>query len=449
MNTLQAGFASQIITPMLGIDVSGYYKERYADKVLDDLYVRCLALACGEEKVLFISLELLGLYDNTADVLRQNISEATGLPKENIFMAGTHTHTGPRATYASKDPMVQEYLVFLNRRIVDTARLALMDLKSAKMGYGIGDAPDVAFVRRFRMKDGSIQTNPGVNNPDIVEPIGTFDQRVTVLRFDREGAQSIVLVNFGNHPDTVGGCSISADWPGFLCHTVEKVLDNTKCIFFNGAQGDVNHVNVHPKGGDFNGMFHDFDGVSRGYAHARHIGNVVTGAVLQVFEKVCYIDVDRLKAVNHVVDLPSNMPAPEDMAWAREVNDMHNAGRDAELPYKGMMLTTEVARAARMVLLEHGPESFPLLLSGIAVGPIAFVGIPGEPFNGVGLGIKDTEGWDAILPCCLTNGAIGYFPMQNAYDEGGYESASSKFKAGVAERIIDEAKVMLGMLKEN
>ena len=98
------------------------------------------------------------------------------------------------------------------------------------------------------MKDGSVRTNPGVDNPHILHPIGDVDERVNVLRFDRE-SDSLVLVNFGNHPDVVGGCKISADWPGFLRNTVEKALDNTKCIFFNGAQGDVNHVNVHPPGG--------------------------------------------------------------------------------------------------------------------------------------------------------------------------------------------------------
>ena len=30
------------------------------------------------------------------------------------------------------------------------------------------------------------------------------------------------------------------------------------------------------------------------------------------------------------------------------------------------------------------------------------------------------------LPCCLTNGAEGYYPMKEAYDEGGYEARSSK-----------------------
>ena len=113
--------------------------------------------------------------------------------------------------------------------------------------------------KRFRMKDGSVRTNPGVNNPDILEPIGEVDERVNVLRFDREGGDTLVLVNFGNHPDTVGGCKISSDWPGQLRETVEKTLNNTMCIFFNGAQGDVNHVNVHPKAGYLNDTFIDFE----------------------------------------------------------------------------------------------------------------------------------------------------------------------------------------------
>ena len=75
-----------------------------------------------------------------------------------------------------------------------------------------------------------------------------------------------------------------------------------KAIFFNGAQGDVNHVNVNAKGGDFNDTYHDFDDVDRGYGHARHMGNVVAAAVLQVFDKVNYTDVDslRLDAVKHI-----------------------------------------------------------------------------------------------------------------------------------------------------
>jgi hypothetical protein len=86
-------------------------------------------------------------------------------------------------------------------------------------------------------------------------------------------------------------------------------------------------------------------------------------------------------------------------------------------------------------------------LSGIAFGDIALVGIPGEPFMGIGRGLKETEGWDMVLPTCLTNGSHGYFPVQDAYDQGGYEARSSNFKAGVAEYIIEEGKKLLADLQ--
>ena len=79
-------------------------------------------------------------------------------------------------------------------------------------------------------------------------------------------------------------------------------------------------------------------------------------------------------------------------------------------------------------------------------GPVAMLGIPGEPFNGIGLGIKEAKGWEVVMPTCLTNGSEGYFPMQDSYDEGGYEARSSRYKADTAELIIEEGKALLDTL---
>jgi len=52
-----------------------------------------------------------------------------------------------------------------------------------------------------------------------------------------------------------------------------------------------------------------------------------------------------------------------------------------------------------------------------------------------------------VLPCCITNGYEGYFPMREAYDEGGYEARSSIYAAGVAERIIEAGLSLLAELR--
>ena len=447
MNTLQAGFSRVDVTPMLGIGMAGYYVPRLAEGVLDPLQINALALACGDTKVVFLSIDHCGIVKEVLNPMIDQVCHVTGLPREAVYIHSTHTHTGPFLNYNPTEPLEIEYAQLVTRKFADAAKLAMEDLKPAKMGYGIGDAPNIAFVRRFRMRDGSVRTNPGVDNPDILHPIGDVDERVNVLRFDREG-DSLVLVNFGNHPDVVGGCKISADWPGFLRETVEKALDNTKCLFFNGAQGDVNHVNVHPRGGYLNDMFMDFDDVARGYKHARYMGRVVAGGVLQAFDKVKYVDVDSIRFAQKYIDVPANLPDPSQIPEAKRINDLHNAGRDAELPFSGMMLTTVVARAARMVRLENGPDRFRMPLSAIAVGPVAMFGIPGEPFTGVGRALKEAEGYELVLPTCNTNAKEGYFPMLECYEEGGYEAGSSNFKAGVAELIIDAGLKLLEDLKK-
>ena len=433
MNRLYAGFGRVNVTPMLGIDIVGYFKERKADGVLDELEINALALACKDTKVILLSIDHLGIRQEVTDRFRRHVAEVTGVAYEAIWVHATHTHTGP-SLEPDGDKLVQQYMDFVCYKMADVALAALEDLKPAKMGCAVGTAPNIAFVRRFRMKDGSIKTNPGVNNPDILEPVGQVDERVNVVRFDQEG-------------DTVGGNKISCDWPGFMRRTVEQALDNTRCIFFNGAQGDVNHVNVHPTGGYLNDMFMDFDDVARGYAHARFMGRVVAGGVLQVYDKVHYTDVEAIRYVQKTLQVPSNMPKPEDMAEAHRINNLHLAGKDAELPYEGMMLTTVVAEAGRMVRLEHGPEAFPMYLGGIAVGNMVLASIPGEPFTGIGRGIKEAAGWELVLPMCLTNGSEGYFPMAEAYAEGGYEARSSAFREGVAELIIEESKNLLDSLR--
>ncbi len=450
---LQAGFARVNINPPLGIDINGYWVRRNASGFLDNLEANALALRNGDKTVVLIAVDNVGIANIYYPEFRKKISEETSLPLDAIFLHCTHTHTGPSTMITERDYTAEEipiykklsddYKDFLLIRCIDVAKLAIADLKSAKMGYGVGKAPNIAFVRRYRMKDGSVKTNPGVLNPDIVEPIGQVDERVSVVRFDREGAETIVLTNMGNHPDTVGGNLISGDWPTLTRHYVEKAIDNTKCIFFNGTQGDVNHVNVHPTKGDFNDMFNDFDGCSRGYGHTKYMARVVTGGVLQAFDKVNYIENDELKFMQKTVQIPANKSETDDLELAEKYLKLHKEGKDEEIPFKAMMLTTVLAESQRIVRMKSAPDNFPFLLSAISIGNVAIIGIPGEPFNAIGRALKQTEGYDLVIPCCIVNGYIGYFPMQDSYDEGGYEARSSSFKAGVGEKIVAYSKELL------
>lgn len=447
MNNLKVGFARIDNTPGLTAPLHGYTFVRDSEGVLDKLEINTIAFSDGNKTAIMITYDALGISKDLLTEYRELIAEKCGVDVNAIYITASHSHTAPGSVRENQNEAADEYFLMTRRHMVDSAVLAIRDLKPARMGFGIGKAENVSFCRRYIMKDGSCRTNPGVNNPEIDHAVNEVDTRVSVVRFDREGAETIVIVNFANHPDTVGGNLFSADWPGAMRRTVERVYDNVKCAFCNGCQGDINHVNVHPTGGYSNDLFIDFDDVARGYGHAQYVGRVVAAGVMQAYDKVEYIDVEDIDTLVKTIDIPSNRPLPEELPEAEYIFSMWKAGRQNELPYEGMMLTTKLADARRKVTLKDGPDSFPMDLIGLRLGSVAFLGIPGEPFSEIGNQIKMAKDYSIVIPTCLTNGYQGYFPTFDAYAEGGYEAGNSRFKAGVAERIIEGALELLGELK--
>ena len=445
---LKVGFAKVNITPELGIHLHGYYIPRYAKGVLDELEASALALELGDTRVLLVSVDNEGIRGAQSYGYREGIAKTSGVPVENVFLHSTHTHTGPTIDVPEMEA-VARYADFLGRRLQDVAVLALNDLKEAKMGFIYGWAPErVAYIRRYKMKDGSTMTCPPVGDPNIDHPIGELDQRVHVLRFDRVGGDTVVLMNYGLHADTTNGEMISSDWPGWMRRTFETAVPGTKCVFFAGCEGDVGSTHVFPTGGDMNDTEISFDNEMKSPGMARFVGRALAGTLLQVYDKVEYVPVEKLQVMHKTVRVPANTPAPEQLPLAHKYKELHDAGRDDLIPYTAMELTTVVAEAERMCRLEHGPEYFDLVVGGLRIGDVALISLPGEPFTDVGVQIKATEGWKDILPLAMTNGQQGYFPMKDAFDEGGYEARSSNYVSGVAEALVAGAKELLAEMKQ-
>ena len=452
MNKLKVGYASVNINPSLGIAVYGYYVPRYAKGFLDDLEAEVMALCCDDKKVIIIAVDMGAVPADFVAECRELIEKETGVPGENILISASHSHTTPflrdMDMFDFDLEPVFEYREFVKKRLLDGAKLALDDIRPARMGYIVGYAPErVAYIRRYKMKDGTTMTCPPLGDPNIDHPIGELDQRVNVVRFDREDADSIVFVNYGLHADCIGGELLSADWPGWMRKTIEKSLDGCKCMFFAGAQGDVGSTNINPTGGDMNDTEISFDNEMKSPGMARFVGRALAGTVLQVFDKVHYIDVEDVDVLHKEILIPANLPTAEELALAKKYKELHDADKDDEIPFEAMELTTVVAEAARMCKLENGPENFCFDLMGIKIGDVAMVGFPGEPFTEIGVELKKAEGWAMIMPCAQTNGDEGYFPMKSAYDEGGYESRSSVFKSGVAEKLIEGGTALLNEMR--
>ncbi len=430
-----AGYYRIDITPPVGVPLSGYYSRRAMTGILDPLYATCLAFSDGKNRALVVAVDNLQIAAPVIAQLKDAVKAKTGLPPEAIFIHASHIHTGPAVVakgvcVADGDAaIVQLSNTILASRLSDGAKYAFDDLAPAKMLIGKGEAKGISFVRRYKMKDGSTQTNPGVNNPNIDHPIGRPDETLQLVRFVREGKKEIALMNFQCHPDVIGGTKCSADWPGLACRLLERAFGgDVDAILVNGAQGDTNHIQTDVKKGEV---------IPRRYEMSKHMARTIVGAALQVWGKCVPVPVGRIGYGMRDVRIESHRGKPEDLPLAHKYVELHKAGRASEIPAKGMQNVTLVAGAYRMVELEHGPDHFTMPVSAISIGTtLAFAGFPGEPFTWMGCEVKAKSPFAMTVPACTTNGSRGYFPVESAYAEGGYEAATSRFAPGSAERLV-------------
>ena len=445
---MKAGYAKVCMNPPYGAPVSGYYEARFVKGILDSLFVRATAFDDGEKKAVIISVEVCTLAQKYYVMFKDAIKEATGIEEDAIFINCSHTHTGPIVgkDFASDRCSTKEYDTFLTCCVRDAAVYAIADLKEATIEVAQAQAKNISFIRRFRMKDGTVATNPGVKNPNIDYALGTPNETVKLIKIIRENADDIFVVNFGTHPDSVGGEYISADYMGYVCSILENAVPGTKCMFLLAPQGDVNHVNINPTPGESAISVIDFDGVPRSIKHAEHMGRIIAGAVLSVCSITEKVTADKISYSSKMVNLPSHQENDR-LEEAQKIHDLYEAGRANELPYNEMELTTVVAEAERILNLKNGPDSFPFFLSAIKIGDLVFAGIGGEAFTEIGNRICNGSPFENTVLCCITNSEGGYIPTTKAYSEGGYEARSSSLKPGGDDIIVDGMTELLNSLK--
>ncbi len=435
---IKTGFSRKCINSPIGTPIIGYFEKRYTKGILDDIYVSTVAFDDGERQALIIAADLLEFSNEKCDTLRRLVSAHTKVPFDSVLITCSHTHTGPIYGFdnITKQAGAKEYDGFLESQMCLSAEEALKDVCESVFSTASSQADMVSFIRRFRMADGSVMTNPGINRDDIDCALGKSNDTVKLVKIERPDANDIFLVSFGVHPDTVGGEFISADFPGFVRSTLEGALPDTKCVFLNGAEGDVNHINPYPSEAEQRGMFIDFDGVPRGYKHAKHMGRKIAGAVLGVCTNAEEVASERISPCSITVTVAANSENSR-IDEARRICEIHNSGRDELLPYKDMELTTVVAEATRIVSLYDGPESFDFTLCALKIGDIVFAGLPGEPFVEIGRRIEAASPFKFTVVCALANGGDTYFPTSSAYDEGGYEARTSFLKKGADDILVN------------
>ncbi|MGN7722412.1 hypothetical protein [Chitinophaga sp. 22620] len=394
---LLAGTSVTDITPPLEVglltsSVHGLYEPFQSVRL--PLKARVLVLGTEQDLVAVVSLDLLALNDTAAggwQQFKKGLSDI--IPPDRIIITCTHTHNGPESVALSGlylTPVYKQWLATVQQQVKRAILEAALAARPCHTSVAVATLEGYSMQRR-------IPTPEGVMMSDALQPIAPellnrepVDRRVHTVRFeDPDGDAIATLVHAVCHPvHEMCLPHISAEFPGEMCLALEASGKHGMPLFLNGAAGDINPPTV-----------------SAGPAYAQQHG----------------------KALAALAGRERGVPC------AGAFRCIHS---EIQLPVRPEAGVTKAAEALAR-------------FNAIAIGPLALVFIPGEPFTETAFAIERDSPFEHTIITAYAENTIGYVPTEAAFEEGGYETGPGKWSylAKEAEAfIITETQKLLTAL---
>ena len=451
----RAGASTANITPPLGSGIVGNFGiPPPANYVHDELHARSLVLDDGTTKLVFVVVDNVGIIREVFDEAKRLIFEETKIPTAQILISSDHTHSASSASgigeirggWNAGRPL-DDYQRFLVRRIADGVRIAVNNLEPARIGWGSGNVPQHLFNRRWKMKNpvvnpfgdmDQVLMNPGIKNPELLEPAGSTDPQVSFISVQSLKGRPIgILANYSLH--YVGGVPkdhISADYFAVFADRIQELLKADRQdppfvgIMSNGTSGDVNNIN-------FRGPAEKHEP----YAKMRIVANDVAHEVLRVYQTIQHKDWVPLGAAQSELNLKVRRPSSEMIAYAQKVL----AKPDTETPVHRL----EKTYAERTMQMNGWPENIDVLMQTFRIGELGVAAIPFEVFTEIGLEIKAKSPFKSSFTIELANGSYGYLPTPEQHQLGGYETwlGTNKVEKEASRKIVTEILKLFNQVK--
>jgi neutral/alkaline ceramidase-like enzyme len=373
-------------------DLIGRYPDTFwfrpATGVHDPIKVRALVLESGSVRVLWLSLDLVGMDPTLLADLRSRLDQL-GLRYTAVIAAASHTHSGPGG-YARSDLF----------------GVLALDRESPRVRGRIFSAMEEATRQAERRKrPGTVGTGwselAGITDSRVHGPL---DPELGVLKVMGADNRPIAAVwNYAIHGTMLGrnNFKLSGDVMGDASARIEEQL-GAPALYVNGAVGDVS-----PRQ-------HGWDGVAS-------TGKLLSAGVLALWPRIASDADQRLVTGAETAALPA--PALE----------LRNC------------LGRWIPRGTRLGLRSALPASAEI--AAVSVGRGAWVAIPGELDTQLGLDIK-TAGrgrFARTFVAGVANGYQGYFIAAQHFRTPSYISCGSLYGERGGEIIRDAA---IGALRD-
>ena len=408
-DTVRATWFVKDISCNVGAPLAGYGPDDVSTSKYDDLQLHGLALDDGNTKILIMSFDLLGMNADLIRRMRHACATVLGVEDKNVLFTCTHTHGGPHARryskkkkygvksdpYAKAEDIDDEYVAFLEKATVDAVKSLVTDGKWRKCQIGYFSSQcDENRNRRYTTPENCASFNAHRRALHKLTT-GIADKELgTIILIDAETFETLYVIgNYAAHPlashsPGKGGLRITADYPGFYRRYIESET-GAAAMFISGACGDV-----VPK--------YDELGVNG----ARKVGENLAMASVAA---ICDI---RRNAGRFVMKRPR---------LGAKIAIMESRLR---APYRKML----------------GRDTEKMELQVVSIGDIAFVGVPGELANELGLEIKWHSPFRRTFVAYCATDYFGYISTLNQVAAGGYEPQTQYFASRDTLRLVATAQ---------
>lgn len=218
------GFGEADLTPELGkkaVYLAGFGQNRKATKVHDPITARAVVMADGDEKIAFVSVDVVGLFLPSAERVRAKLPGF-----KYVLVSATHNHEGPDTLGLWGPSPVQSgvdpaYLKKVEAGCVDAVNAAEKNRSPAAVR--IGSARDADLVNDNRL------------------PVVKHDELVALHFRDPKTDKPLgVLVQWNCHPEALASknTEITADYIYFV---LKYLRESQKCpvAYFTGTVGGL------------------------------------------------------------------------------------------------------------------------------------------------------------------------------------------------------------------
>lgn len=424
---LLASAAMTVITPGRPGPLAGYAARAGAlsTGTHDDLAAGAVWLRSGPDAgLIWLALDVIGVTPALRELCRSRLAGVFETAPE-LIIAASHTHAAPSGWVGSIHPG--------HPADVDPKEVGELGDRLAELLRVVHDQPAAEVRATFAERP---VAGVGSNRRD---PTGPYDATVGILTLQRisDGIPVAVIIDHGCHPTVLPAANLehTADWPGACRRRIAAGLTGgPPVLFLQGPAGDISTRFVRS---------------GQTFAEADRIGARLAGQVLDGRNSATPLDGAPMIIRSGLLVPGRTVPdhdqaraarAEAEAALARLPADVdHGRTRIAQTRLDGARVLAELAAADL-------PDRWALPITAVALGDVAWVQLPVEPFASLGLRIKRASPYRHTRVIGYADGYFGYLADAKAIADGSYEALSSLFDETGAEAVVAGAQALLATL---